>query len=160
MPIFDKPEFSPLLSSGLQTISLSELKKLTVEAFPLSTRRNAIFNGLETIISALNRLAIPAEVWVDGSFLTKKIDPEDCDLVVRLDAGFVESCSDEQYQILTWINSNLKTTFSCDSYVFAEWPESHEGGEFSVKQRAYWLRWFGHDRRGGTKGIAVIGTPL
>lgn len=141
-------------------MSLSELKSLTVEDFPLSEKRSIIFEGLEKLLNELNRLSIQAEVWIDGSFLTKKIDPEDCDLVVRLDSEFVERCSPEQFQVLSWINTNLKATLLCDSYVFAEWPEGHEGHAADSKLRDYWLRWFGQDRRGGAKGMAVIGTPL
>jgi hypothetical protein len=158
--ISEKPEFPPLLPSGLQQMSISELKTLTVEKFPLSVTRNNIYTGLEKLLAELQRLAIQAEIWIDGSFLTEKIDPEDCDLVVRLDAEFVERCSPEQFQILTWINSNLKATLLCDSYMFVEWPEGHEGHALSIEHRAYWIRWFSHDRHGGTKGIAVIGTPL
>lgn len=160
MAISDKPEFPPLLPAGLQPMSVAELKALTVESFPLSASRSVIFTGLENLLAELNRWAIQAEVWIDGSFLTQKIDPEDCDLVVRLDSEFVERCSPEQFQVLSWINSNLKATLLCDSYVFAEWPEGHEGHAAGAALRADWLRWFGHDRRGGAKGMAVIGTPL
>ena len=141
-------------------MSLAELRALTVESFPLSTRRSLIFGGLEKLLAELNHWAIQAEVWIDGSFLTQKIEPEDCDLVVKLESEFVERCSPEQFQVLTWINSNLKATLLCDSYVFAEWPEGHEGHDAGMKLRADWLNWFGHDRRGGPKGMAVIATPL
>ena len=141
-------------------MSLAELKALTVEGFPLSARRSLVFEGLEKLLNELNRWSIQAEVWIDGSFLTQKIDPEDCDLVVRLDSEFVERCSPEQFQVLSWINTNLKATLLCDSYVFAEWPEGHEGHAAGAALRSYWLGWFGQDRRGGAKGMAVIGTPL
>ena len=77
-----KPEFPPLLGPGLHPFSWLELRAACVDAFPLSQTRLEIFTGLEEVIRELQRLGITGELWLDGSFLTRKIDPDDIDLVL------------------------------------------------------------------------------
>jgi hypothetical protein len=63
-------------------MTLADLRKACVDAFVLSRRRDPIMQSLEAKCLAISGALLRAEVWVDGSFLTHKIDPDDVDVVV------------------------------------------------------------------------------
>ena len=50
-------------------------------------------DGLEAVIKKLSMAKIECEIWVDGSFLTKKIDPFDSDILVAIQGQFYDSAT-------------------------------------------------------------------
>jgi len=40
--------------------------------------------GLEAVLGSLNGMGFKLEAWVNGSFLTEKINPDDSDIAVRI----------------------------------------------------------------------------
>jgi hypothetical protein len=136
-------------------MSESELRTLCVDGFPLSTTRASIMDGLSEVVARLRVAGIDSEVWVDGSFMSQKIDPDDVDIVVPFPADMYEHGTTAQRSALEWVSSNLKADHHCDSYVFAEFPSGHNPA-VGADPRAYWTKFFGHARNGTPKGIAVI----
>jgi hypothetical protein len=114
-------------------------------------------DGIRDIVRALQASGIAGELWVDGSFLTEKIEPRDSDIVFCCDPmrGFDTSNPDHR-SVVNWINSNLKASHLCDSYVNVVMPPGYPG---SIPGRAYWQRQFGLSRGSMNKGIAVIVLP-
>lgn len=78
----EKEDWSPLLKPGEHILCLEELCVLCVEFFHLSKERSAIFAGFKKILRELDRMEIPADLVIDGSFLTEEIDPDDIDFAV------------------------------------------------------------------------------
>jgi hypothetical protein len=113
-------------------------------------------DGLSEVIARLRAAGVDSEVWVDGSFMSQKIDPDDADIVVPFPAVTYDSGTLSQRAALEWVNSDLTTAHHCDSYVFAEYPAGHHLHAFGDNRRAYWTKWFGERRDGTPKGIAVI----
>lgn len=151
-----KPEFPPLLPIGRHSISLSALRDLCVSNFPLSTRRDLLMLGLEKLVSELLNQSIVGELWIDGSFVTQKINPDDVDVVLRIDGVFYEQATDEQRGIIDRLSEDLKADYHCDSYTLMQFPEGHPlywEGEY---QYAYWMRQWGFNREDNTRGIAVL----
>lgn len=72
-----KAEFPPLLPAGFHDMDLHRLRALCVDAFPLSRRREPLMELVGEICSELTSVSLYTEVWVDGSFLTAKIEPDD-----------------------------------------------------------------------------------
>jgi uncharacterized protein DUF6932 len=106
------------------------------------------------IIERLVSERVYGELWVDGSFMTEKIDPNDADIVLLLRAEAYESYSATQRAVVDWLLSNLKQSHRVDSYVGFAYPlghASHAEGEF---MRAYWQ--YGFDRDEDMKGIAAV----
>ena len=115
-------------------------------------------DGLEQVIKELDRVKVSTDIWVNGSFLTEKIDPEDVDIVLRMEGAVYDQGTSEQQQVIDWIAGNLKVSHSCDSYVFYEYPDGdplHDLGEW---MHAYWLRQFGFSREDDFKGLARLKT--
>jgi len=113
-------------------------------------------HGLEVVIKALLGEKIVADVWIDGSFMTEKINPEDSDIVVCVNSDVSDRGSPTQLNVLLWISSNLRSSHLCDSYVHVNYPTGdplYWDGEW---MKAYWIRQFGVSRGEENKGMAVI----
>jgi len=137
-------------------MSLAELRRLCVGHFPLSTTRPKIMEGLEKVIEELRINGIQGEIWIDGSFVTEKMNPEDVDLVLRTPAQFYENAPQKQRKAIEWLESNLKNTHLCHSYVFMEWPEGHPNYWVGEYMHNFWMKQFGFSRGNEMKGIPVV----
>jgi hypothetical protein len=137
-------------------MSLDQVKDMCVTNFSLSITRARIMIGLEKLIKDLRSGSIVVEIWIDGSFMTEKVDPEDVDIVLPVYHDIYDSGTEHQRQILESIHGNLKVDLHCDSYLFFEYPEGHPLHEKGQRSREYWLRQFGTSRTGVPKGMAVV----
>lgn len=112
--------------------------------------------GLEKLVEELQNRGVKVEIWIDGSFATEKVDPEDMDIVLPVYHETYDSGTKPQQEILETVSRNLKAKLKCDSYVFFEYPEGHSLHERGKRSREYWLRQFGTSRTGVPKGMAVV----
>jgi hypothetical protein len=117
-------------------------------------------SDLETVMDALRSALLDVEIWVDGSFVTEKIDPEDVDLVVPFPGEAYDLGTVKQRETLEWLSGNTIQKLRCDSYVFAEFGLGHPQHQWSLERRAYWLKQFGFDRSGQPKGMALLRTNV
>ncbi len=140
-------------------MSLSEVKKRCVTDFVQAENRSSIMAGLEAAVKKLIDVGIQGELWVDGSFLTEKIDPKDVDLLLRINAEFADNATKEQEETLEWFEKGLSDFYRCDSYVWREYSPGHTLHVLSEAERIYWTGWFGRSRSGHPKGIAVVAIP-
>lgn len=151
-----KVEYTPLLSLGFHTKTLKELRDLCVNAFPTSRSRTIIMDVLDEIVSELIDKKVEGEVWVDGSFVTEKPEPEDSDILLYFSGEFFDNGTPEQRNLIKAIGDNLKADFLCDSYILSYYPQGHEWYNELEWWKAYWIRQFGFSREDKPKGIAVI----
>jgi hypothetical protein len=150
-------EHPPLLRAGLHEVNLAELRALCVESSRLqgSARRDQIMASLERAVQVLNANNIPGELWIDGSFLTEKPDPEDVDTSLRLSGEFYDQATPRQRQILKWF-TEIAAAENIDGYLHLEWPAGHPHHAIGVENCEYWKKQWGTSRAGVAKGIAVL----
>lgn len=155
------PDFPPLLELGWHRISLSDVRRLCVDAFPLSSTRADLMTGLETIVARLVAAGIVGDLWINGSFVTEKIDPEDTDVVLHVDGLQMYECgTHEQRAAIDWIISNLKNTeLHCDSYHLFTYRIPHLLVDEGQWDHSYWHHKFGLSREVETKGIVIVSIP-
>lgn len=131
----------PLLPPGEHVLTLEQLKVLGVYDFPLSKTRRDIIKGFERIANDLIGSGISGDLIVDGSFLTREIDPDDIDFALIISPEFYELCSPEQRKLLEWIRDDfsIASTHMCDCYLCVEYPESHPEYFEGIQNREYWI---------------------
>ena len=151
-----KPEFPPLLAPGLHSLTVDGLRALCVDAFPNSRSRAGIMNNLCTVIARLQADGVSGALWVNGSFLTAKINPDDVDVVLRMEGILYDSGTQETRDAVDWLNDNLYATHKVDSYVFYVWPAGHAMRWLGEYADLYWQKQFGQSRRAIPKGIAEL----
>jgi hypothetical protein len=161
-----KQEFPPLLAQGFHPMTVEELRELCVSKFPDSTVRGDIMAGFEAIYERAISVGIEGEAWVDGSFLTNKIDPEDVDFIVLAEARFRDSGTPEQQDFIEWLISNEndpQKSFLCHTDVVLLYPPASPLYEsLTVRTKKHWeenVYGFSVASR-EPKGIAVVTIPL
>ena len=85
-----KPDFPPLLAPGFHRFDLDGIRRLC--CFPNNLRREHLFLHLEELVQDLLRQSIACELWINGSFLTEKEEPEDKDVILKFDYDVIAEC--------------------------------------------------------------------
>jgi len=137
-------------------MSTADVRALCVERFNNSQTRETIMQGLEAVVARLEVAGVPGDLWVDGSFVTEKIDPEDVDVILMSIAHFYDTASASQRAAMDWLDSNLKATHKVDSYLWLELPATDPQSVERDQDRTYWRGQFGFGREDEPKGVAVV----
>jgi hypothetical protein len=152
-----KPEWPPLLPLGFHGLDAAARKRLCVDRFPESVTRPRILANLETLIVAVNRQAIAGHIWIDGSFLTEKLNPDDVDIALVVPRATVLAFSRAQRLFFDELSDKkLYDQYKLDSYGIAL-DVGTDVGDYTL---AYWLRQFGFSRDDVPKGIVRISVPF
>jgi hypothetical protein len=100
------------------------------------------------------------ELWVDGSFLTEKINPNDADLVLVIPEDFEKTASEEQLAIWEWWDEgDVKSLFNCHTFTVSKAAIGTPDYPFYLRQDLFWKKYFGTSRDGEFKGIGRILLP-
>ncbi len=148
--IMDKTDSPPLLSGGLHPMSLEEFRAIAVDPFPSSERRPMLYANLEAYLRQVAETGLTGSIWLDGSYLTHKQEPDDIDLVIVFDGTSANALPDQaQQQLLILLDQNTQHG-RYKLHVFAIEKDDNEG-------KNYWLGFFGTLRDGVTpKGMAEL----
>lgn len=116
---------------------------------------------LDSVIRRLCNVGFYGELWVDGSFLTVKNDPEDVDLLLFVPMDFYQFGTPAQKDAIDWFESGLKYQYLCDSYVTMQYPPGHLLGQRRNRQkRSEWMDRYGRSvKTKDPKGIIGIFLP-
>lgn len=144
------------LPSGLITTNVEEFEQRFIDDFADSITRDAIFRGYIKYCKKLIPLDIGIIQWLNGSFTTNKINPNDIDFVTQLDGIKVDEQSAEIEDKLNELfdRKHAKSEYMCDVYFYFKYPEEFSDlYEHYQNRKRYWLKQFGHDRNNDAKGI-------
>ena len=153
-----KDEYPPLLPDGLHPMSVAELKAMVVDAFPRSARRPTLWANFANIINRLEAAGIRCEIWVDGSFLTYKNEPDDIDFVVDIHVDFLNYSTPQQTSLIKDIGDQIfRIDKDLDSYLMFNAPAGHQFLPASKNIHDQWRSDFGKSFvKKEPKGIAVL----
>lgn len=139
-----------LLPSGVHKCDEDEFRTLLVDRFPTSTSRAIIAAGFTRLRADACDCDIAGMHWVDGSFVTNKVDPDDVDLVTFVDAELLDSLAGTPAEefIMGTLAAGPATPpqYRSDSYLVAVAASTHPGHDAFMLARDYWRQWFGQMR--------------
>lgn len=148
-----------LLDTGFHRMTYSQLWNTCENGFSKSGTRAKIMRELAAILRALNSAGARGDLWIGGSFLTRKTDPLEVDVILMAEPGPREE--------LTWkcftracIASNSCQGDIVDDHYSVQYPKDDSRYPDSLWEYAYWIRQFGFDRLEQKKGIAVLTLPV
>lgn len=114
-----------------------------------------LFAELERLVDGLAAMNVVCELWVDGSFLTEKADPDD------IDVSFAASITDLEaldVKIQDWILFNLdgskRYSPHLDTYICVRYPRDHPNR--AADKTDYWTEKWGVGWDDRLTGYAVI----
>lgn len=153
--IFDEHGYLP---AGFNQWILEDVGKYLVNDFPESNTRKDIFSGYLHMLKLLEPFAVNIEQWLDGSFCTTKLNPNDLDLLTIMDKETIDNLPHEKQTILLSLfqGPENKYNFKCDSYFLPSVPPDHPDYHKFLANRSYWKGQFGFDREDIPKGIVQI----
>lgn len=108
------------------------------------------------LVKTLEMAGVPGELWLDGSFLTERINPKDVDVVLKVDAPVYNIGTQEQREAIDWVIANQKPTLKCDSYVLMQYPPGDPLYDEGRWWYSYWHTKWGFSREDDPKGIVVL----
>lgn len=157
MPLAFTPG-SPYLDAGFHDATVADVEATLVNSFATSITRREIFERWTQLRLAIAAVVSLREQWLDGSYVTMKVDPADADIVVHLDGSEVDALDPTAWVTLEALVSGKTTqaAWRCDSYPLVEYPEGHPLHVISEEVRDHWADFFGKDRNGVPKGIVRV----
>ena len=136
-----KADFEALLEPGIHHHTLYNLAVLGT-TWVRSERRSELLKGFAAFLHyAMGANLSGMDLWVNGSFVTKKDEPDDIDCVLWVTKEHVENCSPTDYDRLTALldRGRILYKYRVDLYI----------GDPSVPSEVqYWESKFGtcHDQ--------------
>jgi hypothetical protein len=131
-----------LIPVGKNTIGLDDFKLGFVEAFNESRTRHALYDGYLKYLGEFEKITgslAGITQWINGSFTTNKLNPNDIDLV-----SFVENRIVEKYEpkLKSLTSFGTKDILGVDGYIVRVYPVDHLKHFRTISDKAYWNDWF------------------
>ncbi|MBO9616133.1 MAG: hypothetical protein J7619_25790 [Dyadobacter sp.] len=132
----------------------STLKTEFVDAFPESDTRPGIFrNYSEYLEKLIPIIGAGFHQWIDGSFVTRKLNPRDIDVVTFVDAN-IYYANESEIDILRAYHRVRQT--GVDEYFVKRYPENHQKYVFYHMDLLQWRSQFSTSRARKSKGFIQL----
>jgi len=131
-----------------------------VDNYPDSVTRKKIALNFKNYLQAFKKEIISKFfIWVDGSFVSKKLNPNDLEAVFYIDYKICQSKKTNLDKI--WFSSHQKYAYSLDLYYSIDYPKDHKRHFLSHLNYLYWEDIYGSTRvdnqgRSHKKGFIII----
>ena len=141
------------LPAGIHDYTMVEFIQRFVEQFPTSQSRTRILESLVLFFRELLQTGTPHEIWIDGSYATSKVNPNDADVVVFLHHSQAIVLQPQCTLLRKKYYPTLDLYFAVA--VSDETQKATSANDFLKIQnnRNYWRGQFGFDREDKPKGI-------
>lgn len=126
-------------------ISYEEFVKNFIASFPLDSSRYQILTVFEHFVEGFRSKIYPNfKIWINGSFVTQKINPNDIDFLIFIKYDWFEVNGTSLNTLKATIKQDYK---NLDVYFLIEYPENHKHRTFTETDILYWRDWFSKTRK-------------
>lgn len=125
---------------------VSEMKKYLVDLVPTSSTRRDNYAKYRKYSNDLKKVLGLKEIkqWVNGSFVTKKLNPKDIDFLTLVDHSLVQTLGS---QLDNFRPPKCWDVYEVDAYLLEMHPEGSDFHKrFTQSDMAYWYDQFNHTR--------------
>jgi hypothetical protein len=137
-----KKEFKPILPAGIYSMNVDEFKLSFVDRFQ-SAKRKLIFDKFLQFLEYILDFDIITELWLNGSFVTEKPEPDDIDAVAFFDKNKLNNLKSTPLISIT----NIQLIYLTDIRFIDRDNE---------ELRSYWRGWYGFSRDERPKGFVCL----
>lgn len=124
---------------------LDEFEREFVDNFDENSTRYEIFERYLNYVNALKEVFEEDFIqWIDGSFVTTKINPNDIDLVSIIPFEIYEANLERIVNEL--IAHNARMIYGVDAYIVPNYPQDHKRHIITQADLIYWKDLFGNTR--------------
>ncbi|OJV15505.1 MAG: hypothetical protein BGO21_31450 [Dyadobacter sp. 50-39] len=133
----------------------STFKAEFVDAFPRSSTRQVIFENFSVYMEKLVAIiGTDFHQWIDGSFVTRKLNPGDIDFVTFVNA---KTFSRNEHLLYLLKEYSRDQRLRIDGYFVKDYPKDHKDFFQSYLDSVQWMHGFSKDtRKGQSKGFIQL----
>lgn len=115
------------LPQGRHSVTVDEFYEQFVTAFPSSKTRERLYRRWARHREALSSVLPVQAQWIDGSYVTSKVDPSDIDMVSVMDGEAYDRLAPTVRSLVEPLIAGkaTKAVWGMDSYPVFRWPEGH-----------------------------------
>ena len=113
----------PIFPPGLHQIAVETLEETFVAPGFDTQLRHRLTTQLRLFVGVLANLGVHGDIWIDGSYVTKKPDPRDVDVALSMTPMALRTLADEHKSRLAYYGdesgrSHVRSRWQVDFYVF------------------------------------------
>src|ERR1019366_3788153 len=103
---------------GINDITKDTLENLFVVPFAFQDKRKQLVERFGFLMEKVEELGMTFEIWINGSFVTKKEEPNDIDIAFFFDPSQLATLTPDKINIFNEVrnNSDSKLRYNCDVY--------------------------------------------
>ena len=119
-------------------------EKILVQAFPNESKRHSIFEGYKKYVLKLKEVVKSNFYqWIDGSFVTEKMNPNDIDIVTFLNHDIFFQ---KEHDLLGLIAPESKLIYKVDAAFVPVFPLNHKLRHTTEWDINFWRSFYGNTR--------------
>ena len=125
------------------------IRQLVLPFAPVGQRFELI-SRLNDFVNLVKSMGVSFDLWIDGSFTTKKPEPSDIDTLLVISDAAIKAMDPYHAKILSYLVNNRKATkarYGIDLYF-----TTHDNSQ----KLQYWEDFYGHSRIREPKGIVKL----
>jgi len=127
-----------------------EFKEFFINNFEPDSTRNKIYESYQKYLFNFQKEITSNFIqWIDGSFVTNKMNPNDIDFVTLIDHEIYEKkrdLIDNKFRL-----KKAKEIYNVDAYTLEIYPEEHKKHSISNIDLVYWDSWFSKTKKNWAK---------
>ena len=133
-----------LTPSTVIPTTFETFETLLVQSFSKDSTRHSILEGYKKYLIKLKSiLNVGFYQWVDGSFVTEKINPNDIDIVTFVDYKVFFS---KETALMGLTSPESKLIYKVDAAFVPVYPINHKLHQVTVWDIHFWENFYGHTR--------------
>lgn len=148
------------LPTGLTNVSAEQVHAHFVVPFPTSTTRQPLYDQWLLHRQAIETLIPIERQWLNGSYVTGKVDPGDIDVVTFIDGEALNALDAPRQALLADLMAGHPTRdrWGVDSFLVPTYAEGHPAHPAARKAEGSWRRiWTNVKGSTLTKGYLEVG---
>jgi hypothetical protein len=135
-------------------IDLIAFEQIFIDGFTQSKTRRNIFDNYKRFVETIKQLIDePFYQWIDGSFVTQKINPNDIDVLTFVPHESYIKHNSHFDMLRRWRHNK---DFGVDGYFLKVLPSTHKDFQFYEFDSKDWLNTFSTGRKMENKGLIQI----
>lgn len=149
-----KLDHEPILGPGRHYYTVEKF----IEDFSFTQKRREITNKFLTLINELENLEINIEIWINGSFVTKKDEPTDLDIVIVASPDQIDGLQEEQKEYFNNFPDFSEEYYLefLDVFFFIKYPESDAKYSKSDTLEDWAFQWSRFHNSNFLKGFVIV----
>ena len=149
-----------MLPPGKYRCSPRDVERRFVDSFPVDSNRATIYREWRSYRAAMCNLAPLLHQWIDGSFVTNKLNPGDIDVISFIDGNAFDKLPRWKQDVIAELNNGKgDAAYShVDAKIVAVFSKNNLNSRFYQDAKVYWDRQWSRSKneRGILKGYLEV----